>query len=53
MKNNEIKERQNIKIIDFSKQDIFLEEDFIDLDHMNRIGATKVTKKLNEILTNK
>ncbi|WP_434798853.1 hypothetical protein [Terrisporobacter vanillatitrophus] len=49
---NAIKARQNIKIIDFSKQDIFLEEDFIDLDHMSRIGATKVTKKLNEILTN-
>lgn len=50
---DKIKERQNIKIIDFSKQDIFLEEDFIDLDHMSRIGAIKITKKLNEILTNK
>lgn len=47
---NGIKERAKIKIVDFSKESIFEEEDFIDLDHMSEDGAHKITSELNRIL---
>lgn len=44
-----IKERT--KIIDFSKQDrLFIEDDFIDFDHMSEAGAIKITNELNKLL---
>ncbi|WP_147568541.1 hypothetical protein [[Clostridium] dakarense] len=45
-----IKERYKVKIIDFSKENIFLEEDFIDFDHMSEAGAIKITKEINNLL---
>lgn len=47
---NSMKEKYSFKIIDFSKIDIFEENDFIDFDHLAESGAIKVTNKLNEIL---
>lgn len=45
---SEISEKFEIKIIDFSKNDIFEESDFIDFDHMSEVGAIKITKKLKK-----
>lgn len=47
---DEIKEKSNVKIIDFSKEDIFISDDFIDFDHMSEIGAIKITRELNKRL---
>ncbi|MDU4891635.1 MAG: hypothetical protein E6344_16400 [Clostridium sp.] len=38
------------KIIDFSKKDIFVEDDFIDFDHMGDSGAKKITVELNKVI---
>jgi hypothetical protein len=48
---NGIKEKYEVKLIDFSKIDIFEENDFIDFDHMGESGAIKITHELNKILT--
>ena len=45
-----IKEKYEVKLIDFSKIDIFEEDDFIDFDHMGESGAIKITHELNKIL---
>lgn len=45
-----IKEKYEVKLIDFSKMDIFEEDDFIDFDHMGESGAIKITHELNKIL---
>lgn len=47
---NKIKEKSNVKIIDFSNEDIFTFDDFIDFDHMSELGAIKITKELNRRL---
>lgn len=47
---DELKNKFDIRIIDFSLENIFSEEDFIDFDHMSGIGSNKVTTKLNNIL---
>lgn len=49
---NKISEKFRIKLIDFSKKDIFEESDFIDFDHMNETGAMKITKEINKYLLN-
>lgn len=48
-----LKVGRNIKIVDFSKENIFNEDDFIDFDHMSELGACKITKELNKILKTK
>lgn len=48
-----ISRKQNhceLRVIDFSKDSMFLEEDFIDFDHMNQKGAEKLTMELNKLL---
>ncbi|AUN13091.1 hypothetical protein [Paraclostridium sordellii] len=45
-----IKERYTVKLVDFSKMDIFEEDDFIDFDHMSEAGCIKITHELNKIL---
>lgn len=47
---NGINENKKIKLIDFSKEDIFGEDDFIDFDHMSEVGAMKITSKINQII---
>lgn len=47
---NVIKEKYKVKLIDFSKTDIFEEDDFMDFDHMAESGAIKITHELNKIL---
>ena len=47
---DKIKEKINVKIIDFSKEDIFVSDDFIDFDHMSEVGAVKITRELNKRL---
>lgn len=44
----EVENNVHIKLIDFSKCDIFKEEDFIDFDHMSEIGAVKITDEINK-----
>ncbi|WP_462392533.1 D-alanyl-lipoteichoic acid biosynthesis protein DltD, partial [Clostridium cadaveris] len=44
------KEYRGLKLIDFSKQDLFSEEDFIDFDHMSKNGAVKLTRELNKLI---
>ncbi|MFR4163524.1 MAG: hypothetical protein ACLT0R_12985 [Paraclostridium sordellii] len=45
-----IKEKYTVKLVDFSKIDIFEEDDFIDFDHMSESGCIKITHELNKIL---
>ncbi|CEK31774.1 putative chemotaxis response regulator [[Clostridium] sordellii] len=45
-----IKEKYTVKLVDFSKMDIFEEDDFIDFDHMSEAGCIKITHELNKIL---
>ena len=45
-----IKEKYTVKLVDFSKIDIFEEDDFIDFDHMSETGCIKITHELNKIL---
>ena len=45
-----ISRKWKIKLIDFSKKDIFEESDFIDFDHMSETGAIKITKEINKYL---
>ncbi len=45
-----IKEKYEVKLIDFSKMDIFEEDDFIDFDHIGESGAIKITHELDKIL---
>ncbi|CEO11246.1 putative chemotaxis response regulator [[Clostridium] sordellii] len=45
-----IKEKYEVKLVDFSKMDIFEEDDFIDFDHMSETGCIKITHELNKIL---
>lgn len=45
-----IKEKYTVKLVDFSKIDIFEEDDFIDFDHMSEAGCIKITHELNKIL---
>lgn len=48
-----ISRKQNhcdLRVIDFSKNSMFLDEDFIDFDHMNQKGARKLTMELNKLL---
>jgi hypothetical protein len=47
----QVNKKWKIKLIDFSKKDIFEESDFIDFDHMSEIGAIKITKEINQYLT--
>lgn len=49
----EMKQRTKVSVIDLCKQDVFIEEDFIDFDHMSEIGAVKITKIINEYLNNR
>ena len=45
-----IRKKYEVRLIDFSKLDIFEEDDFIDVDHMGEPGAIKITHELNKIL---
>lgn len=45
-----IKEKFEVTIVDFSKSDIFIEDDFIDFDHISEIGSCKITQQLNNII---
>lgn len=45
-----INEKNWVKIVDLSKEDIFNEDDFIDFDHMSEVGALKITNYLNKRL---
>ena len=48
---NESKAKDNnIDIIDFFDNDIFVEDDFIDFDHLGDSGAIKVTSELNKLI---
>lgn len=47
---NGLYEKYEIKLVDFTKIDMFEEDDFIDFDHMSESGAIKVTKYINKIL---
>ncbi|MGL5756418.1 MAG: hypothetical protein ACRCYC_13895 [Paraclostridium sp.] len=48
---NEIEEKFKIKLIDFTKEGIFEECDFIDLDHIGEIGSVKITNLINQYLS--
>lgn len=50
---NNIKDKSDIELIDFSEENIFNEEDFSDVDHLNEKGAVKVTNELNRRIFNK
>lgn len=40
----------NVKYLDFSEDERFIDDDFFDADHLNNVGAEKLSKLLNELL---
>ena len=49
--NQIIKNYNNAYYYNFLDDDSFMEGDFFDADHLNEIGAMKITKKINNIIT--
>lgn len=49
---NNIKDKSDIEVIDFSEEGILNEEDFIDVDNLNEKGAIKITNELNKRIFN-
>lgn len=48
-----LNEKYVIKLVDFTKINIFEEDDFIDFDHMSEQGCKKITLLLGDILDKK
>ncbi|WLR55548.1 hypothetical protein LC048_00555 [Mesobacillus subterraneus] len=47
---NEFSKEFSIQVIDVFDSEEFEISDFVDWDHLNKIGAAKMTKKLNELV---
>jgi len=48
---NEVNEHRKIRIVDLYNSNAFSDNDFVDADHLNELGAIKITKILSEILS--
>jgi hypothetical protein len=49
---NSIANNDGVYYYNLLDEDSFLEDDFFDADHLNEIGAKKLTKKINDIIDN-
>lgn len=47
---NEVRKKHDFQYIDYFRSDLFTDDDFQDVSHLNPQGAEKFTKMLNEII---
>lgn len=45
---NKIREKHDFQFLDYFRSDLFVDEEFADVSHLNYYGAEKFTKMLNE-----